>query len=87
MCRCLCSAARLHSRDIPSGLEGSLPQCGSGARATTPVLSRFPYQGYLLADGFAGYNALYRDPKTNAPKNIVEVGVGAMRAGNSPTSW
>lgn len=51
------------------------------------MLSRFPYQGYLLADGFAGYNALYRDPKTNAPKNIVEVGVGAMRAGNSPTSW
>tara|TARA_B100000378_G_scaffold139715_1_gene112958 strand:- start:157 stop:1131 length:975 start_codon:yes stop_codon:yes gene_type:complete len=32
------------------------------------------YQGYLQADGFAGYNALYRDPKTKAPRDIVEVG-------------
>ena len=32
------------------------------------------YQGYLQADGFAGYNALYRDPRTKAPRDIVEVG-------------
>jgi transposase len=32
------------------------------------------YQGYLQADGFAGYNALYRDPKTKAPRDVVEVG-------------
>jgi transposase len=32
------------------------------------------YRGYLQADGFAGYNALYRDPKTRAPRAIVEVG-------------
>ena len=32
------------------------------------------YQGYLQADGFAGYNALYRDPKTKALRDIVEVG-------------
>lgn len=32
------------------------------------------YQGYLQADGFAGYNALYRDPKTKVPRDIVEVG-------------
>jgi transposase len=32
------------------------------------------YRGYLQADGFAGYNALYRDPVTKAPRDIVEVG-------------
>ena len=32
------------------------------------------YRGYLQADGFAGYNALYRDPKTKAPREIIEVG-------------
>jgi transposase len=32
------------------------------------------YQGYLQADAFAGYNALYRDPKTKAPREILEVG-------------
>ncbi|WP_262503716.1 IS66 family transposase [Sphingobium xenophagum] len=35
------------------------------------------YQGRLQADGFAGYNALYRDPKTKAPRDIVEVGCWA----------
>jgi transposase len=35
------------------------------------------YRGYLQADGFAGYNALYRDPKTKAPRDIVEVGCWA----------
>jgi transposase len=28
------------------------------------------YQGYLQADSFAGYNALYRDTKTKAPRDI-----------------
>lgn len=32
------------------------------------------YRGYLQADGFAGYNALYRDPKTKALRDTVEVG-------------
>jgi transposase len=32
------------------------------------------YRGYLQADGFAGYNALYRDPQTKAPREIIEVG-------------
>lgn len=32
------------------------------------------YQGYLQADGFAGYNALYRNPRTKAPRDVVEVG-------------
>lgn len=35
------------------------------------------YRGYLQADGFAGYNALYRDPKTKAPRDVVEVGCWA----------
>jgi transposase len=32
------------------------------------------YRGYLQADGYAGYNALYRHPKSKAPRDIVEVG-------------
>ena len=32
------------------------------------------YRGYLQADGFAGYNALYEDPKTKVPRDVVEVG-------------
>lgn len=28
-------------------------------------------QGYLQADGFAGYNTLYRDRRTKAPRDIV----------------
>lgn len=32
------------------------------------------YRGYLQADGFAGYNALYRDPTTKALREIIEVG-------------
>ncbi len=32
------------------------------------------YRGFLQADGFAGYNALYRDPKSKTPRDIVEVG-------------
>jgi len=32
------------------------------------------YEGYLQADAFAGYNALYRDPKTKVPRKVSEVG-------------
>lgn len=32
------------------------------------------YRGYLQADGNAGYNALYRHPKTKAPRDVVDVG-------------
>jgi transposase len=32
------------------------------------------YRGYLQADGYAGYNALYRHPKTKAPRAVIEVG-------------
>jgi len=35
------------------------------------------YQGYFQADAFPGYNALYRDPKTKAPRGVVEVGCWA----------
>ncbi|SLK13514.1 Transposase [Novosphingobium mathurense] len=35
------------------------------------------YQGYLQADGYSGYNALYRDPKTKAPRDVTEVGCWA----------
>jgi transposase len=35
------------------------------------------YRGYLQADGFAGYNALYEDPKTKVPRDVVEVGCWA----------
>lgn len=35
------------------------------------------YEGYLQADGYAGYNTLYRDPKTKAPRGVTEVGCWA----------
>jgi transposase len=35
------------------------------------------YRGYLQADGYAGYNTLYRDPKTKAPRGVTEVGCWA----------
>lgn len=35
------------------------------------------YRGYLQADGYAGYNVLYRDPKTKAPRGVTEVGCWA----------
>lgn len=35
------------------------------------------YRGYFQADAFSGYNALYRDPKTKTPRDIVEVGCWA----------
>jgi transposase len=44
---------------------------------THPAEHLAGYRGYLQADGFAGYNALYRDPRTKAPRDIVEVGCWA----------
>src|SRR3546814_10460061 len=35
------------------------------------------YRGYLQADGYAGYNSLYHDPKTKAPRGVIEVGCWA----------
>jgi transposase len=35
------------------------------------------YRGYLQADGYAGYNVLYRDPDTKAPRDVIEVGCWA----------
>jgi hypothetical protein len=35
------------------------------------------YRGYLQADGYAGYNVLYRDPKTKVPRGVTEVGCWA----------
>lgn len=32
------------------------------------------YRGYFQADAFPGYNALYRDPESGAPRDIIEVG-------------
>lgn len=35
------------------------------------------YRGYLQADGYTGYNTLFRDPKTKAPRAVTEVGCWA----------
>ena len=35
------------------------------------------YEGYLHVDGYAGYNTLYRTPKTKAPRSVTEVGCWA----------
>lgn len=43
-------------------------------RGIHPATHLSGYRGYFQADAFAGYNALYRDPVTRAPRDIIEVG-------------
>ena len=49
----------------------------TGRGGEHPAAHLAGYQGYLQADGYAGYNALYRDPKTKAPRGVTEVGCWA----------
>jgi transposase len=46
-------------------------------RGAHPAEHLAGYRGYLQADGYAGYNALYRDPTSKAPRAIIEVGCWA----------
>jgi hypothetical protein len=49
----------------------------TGRGGEHPAAHLAGYRGYLQADGYAGYNALYRDPKTKAPRDVTEVGCWA----------
>ena len=49
----------------------------TGRGGEHPAAHLAGYRGYLQADGYAGYNVLYRDPKTKAPRDVTEVGCWA----------
>ena len=49
----------------------------TGRGGEHPAAHLAGYRGYLQADGYAGYNVLYRDPKTKAPRDVIEVGCWA----------
>jgi transposase len=49
----------------------------TGRGGEHPAAHLAGYRGYLQADGYAGYNALYRDPGTKAPRDVTEVGCWA----------
>ncbi len=49
----------------------------TGRGGEHPAAHLAGYRGYLQADGYAGYNVLYRDPKTKAPRGVIEVGCWA----------
>src|SRR3546814_17626537 len=49
----------------------------TGRGGKHPAAHLAGYRGYLQADGYAGYNALYHDPKTKAPRGVIEVGCWA----------
>ena len=49
----------------------------TGRGGEHPAAHLAGYEGYLQADGYAGYNTLYRDPKTKAPRGVTEVGCWA----------
>ncbi|NML96247.1 IS66 family transposase [Novosphingobium olei] len=44
----------------------------TGRGSEHPAAHLAGYAGYLQADGYAGYNALYRDPGTKAPRGVTE---------------
>lgn len=49
----------------------------TGRGGKHPAAHLAGYRGYLQADGYAGYNALYHDPKTKVPRGVIEVGCWA----------
>jgi transposase len=49
----------------------------TGRGGEHPATHLAGYRGYLQADGYAGYNTLYRDPRTKAPRGVTEVGCWA----------
>lgn len=49
----------------------------TGRGSEHPAAHLAGYRGYLQADGYAGYNTLYRDPRTKAPRGVTEVGCWA----------
>lgn len=49
----------------------------TGRGGEHPAAHLAGYEGYLQADGYAGYNTLYRNPKTKAPRSVTEVGCWA----------
>ena len=49
----------------------------TGRGGEHPAAHLAGYRGYLQADGYAGYNVLYRDPKTKARRDVTEVGCWA----------
>jgi transposase len=49
----------------------------TGRGGEHPAAHLAGYRGYLQADGYAGYNVLYGDPKTKAPRGVTEVGCWA----------
>ncbi|WP_292924806.1 IS66 family transposase, partial [Novosphingobium sp. SCN 63-17] len=49
----------------------------TGRGGEHPAAHLAGYEGYLQADGYGGYNVLYRNPKTKAPRRVTEVGCWA----------
>ncbi|WP_084456074.1 IS66 family transposase [Novosphingobium rosa] len=49
----------------------------TGRGGEHPAAHLAGYEGYLQADGYGGYNILYRNPKTKAPRRVTEVGCWA----------
>jgi transposase len=49
----------------------------TGRGGEHPAAHLAGYSGYLQADGYAGYNRLYRDPVTKAARSVTEVGCWA----------
>src|SRR3546814_2042004 len=58
----------------PPAVAFRVPTGGGGKH---PAAHLAGYRGYLQADGYAGYNALYHDPKTKAPRGVIDVGCWA----------
>lgn len=49
----------------------------TGRGGEHPAAHLAGYEGYLQADGYGGYNVLYRNPKTKALRSVTEVGCWA----------
>jgi hypothetical protein len=47
---------------------------------------RHPVTGTMPADGYAGFDSLYRPTMPDGAPPLIEVGVGVTYAGNSTTS-
>ncbi|WP_217998626.1 IS66 family transposase [Novosphingobium naphthalenivorans] len=68
----------VYLRDSRSSGDMSPPAAAyrftTGRGGEHPAVHLAGYRGYLQADGYAGYNGLYRDPRTKAARAVTEVG-------------